>query len=325
MILCLGNALDHYTTWESPTIIISDGPYGINGYDGDLKNTNNIGEWYEPHIKCWTEKSTPQTTLWFWNTEIGWAETHSFLKKYGWIYHSCNIWNKGMGHVAGNCNTQTLRKFPVVTEVCVQYIRKPKFINNNTELSAQQWLRSEWLRTGLPLNTANTACEVKNAATRKYLTEDHLWYFPPPEIFQKLSDYANKFGEESGKPYFAIDGTIISGSQWRQLRSKFQCPIGITNVWNIPTVRGKERIKTKTQIIHPNQKPLSIMEMIISCSSEEGDVIWEPFGGLCTASIAGHDLNRKTYAAEINECVYNSAKKRFSTHRKFFGKMIKMA
>ena len=48
---------------------------------------------------------------------------------------------------------------------------------------------------GCPFAKANEACGVKNAATRKYLTGDHLWYFPPPDVFQRLVDYANTHGD----------------------------------------------------------------------------------------------------------------------------------
>ena len=88
------------------------------------------------------------------------------------------IWNKGISHVAGNSNTKTLRKFPIVTEVCVQYVRKAEFYVGNRVMTMQEWLRYEWERTGLPLYKANEATGTKNVATRKYLTKDHLWYYP---------------------------------------------------------------------------------------------------------------------------------------------------
>ena len=31
----LGDALDFYDMWETPTVIISDGPYGLGSYPGD--------------------------------------------------------------------------------------------------------------------------------------------------------------------------------------------------------------------------------------------------------------------------------------------------
>ena len=152
----LGDALALCRAWPSPTVIISDGPYGVSGYEGDLHKAEGLANWYDPHIAAWSELSTPFTTLWFWNTELGWAEVHPVLKKYGWVYRSCNIWNKGIGHIAGNSNTKTLRRFPVVTEVCAHYVRHPKFVlGENHNVSAQDWLRAEWLRTGLPFYLAN--------------------------------------------------------------------------------------------------------------------------------------------------------------------------
>ena len=66
----------------------------------------------------------------------------------------------------------------------------------------QRWLRYEWGRTGLPFSKTNDACGVKNAATRKYFTKDHLWYYPPPKAFEKIAEYANKHGSEGRKALF---------------------------------------------------------------------------------------------------------------------------
>jgi len=314
----LGDSLELCPCWPSPTVIVSDGPYGINGYGGDLGRGDDIGSWYEPHIQAWTNRASSATTLWFWNNELGWAEVHPIIKKYGWLYRSCNTWNKGISHVAGNSNTKTLRLFPVVTEVCVHYVRSPEFIlGSSGGISAQDWLKSEWARTGLPFSRANDACGVKNAATRKYLTNDHCWYFPPQNVFDKMVNYANQRGDPVGLPYFAVDGKILTGSQWQMLRGKFYCESGVTNVWSVPPLRGRERIRTKGKIAHPNQKPLSLMERIVRCSSDIGDIVWEPFGGLCSASIAAQRLDRIPYAAEINPEVHALAAKRIQheTHR----------
>jgi len=289
-----------YDRWESPVVIISDGPYGVSGFSGDLPSPDELPKWYEPHIKAWSEKSTPLTTLWFWNTEIGWAKVHPILEKYGWRYVNCHIWDKGISHVAGNSNTKTLRKFPVVTEVCVQYVKEATFEVNGQKLTMQEWLRYEWKRTGLPFHKANEACGVKNAATRKYLAKDHLWYYPPVSAFEKLINYANEYGNPKGRPYFSIDGKKpLTGDEWAKMRAKFYCKPGITNVWREPPLNGKERIKINGKSIHLNQKPLKLMELIIESSSDKGDLVWEPFGGLCTAAIAAYKLGRKCYSAEI--------------------------
>jgi len=312
-IVC-GDALHLYDGWPAPVLIISDGPYGVGGYDGDLRDPGGLAAWYKPHIEAWAKYATAQTTLWFWNTEIGWAEVHPVLRDAGWQYRAASIWDKGIAHIAGNCNTRTLRKFPIVTEICVHYVRKAEFRvgADSPAFSAQDWLRAEWQRTGLAFNRANEACGVKNAATRKYLAADHVWYFPPPDVFDRLAAYANSQGDPSGRPYFSLDGrNILSGSKWQCLRGKFHCPAGITNVWNVPAVRGQERIKHNGSAAHPNQKPLELMRLLVGCSTDPGDVVWEPFGGLCTGSLAATELGRPAYAAEINPTTHERAIQRF--------------
>jgi len=308
------NAIELYRDWESPTVIISDGPYGVSGFPGDLHSHRGLDIWYEPHIKAWSERATPLTTLWFWNTEVGWATVHPILEKYGWTYVSCCVWDKGMSHVAGNTNTKTIRHLPIVTELCVQYVKKPVFRTDNSEMSMKEWLRYEWGRTGLPFSKTNEACGVKNAATRKYFTKCHLWYMPPAEAFGKIANYANEFGKPEGRPYFSLDGVNpISEEEWSKLRSKFYCPIGVTNVWQTPQLRNGERLKVEQKAIHLNQKPLELIKRTIEMTSDIGDVVWDPFAGLCTTAIASYDLGRSSYCAEVNEEVFNIALSRFKS------------
>lgn len=313
--LFCGNAIDFYERWEKPIVIISDGPYGIGGYDGDLVSNIGLAEWYEPHIKKWAESSTPLTTLWFWNTELGWATVHPMLEKYGWSYVSCCIWDKGIGHIAGNTNTKTIRRLPVVTEVCVQYVRKAVFYIEEKQVSMKEWLRYEWKRTGLPFSKTNEACGVVDAATRKYFTKCHLWYMPPADAFEKISNYANTFGNDGGKPYFSVDGkNPITKNEWANLRSKFYCPIGVTNVWHTPQLWNGERLKTNKKSTHYNQKPVELIKRVIDITSDEGDVVWDPFAGTFTTAIASSDLNRICYCAEIRDEVFDIAIKRFENH-----------
>lgn len=316
-----GRAENLYQDWPTPTCIVSDGPYGIDGFPGDTRTAESLAEWYKPHIETWSERALPETTLWFWNTEVGWATVHPVLLAHGWSYRCCNIWDKGLGHIAGNSNSKTLRQFPVVTEVCAHYVREPQFPVNGRFLTMQEWLRHEWKRSGLPFSHANEACSVRNAATRKYLTGDHLWYFPPVEMFEKLAAYANAQGKPSGRPYFSIDGrSPIPGSTWEKLRAKFKCEIGVTNVWREPQVSGSERIrgsrssmKYKFRSLHGSQKPLKFIERIIRSSTDVEDTVWEPFGGLCPGAIVAYNMNRRYYASEINREFYEAAVNRLAT------------
>lgn len=309
--LSLGDSLEQYNRWDTPTVIVSDGAYGVLGFEGDTSDHTGMPEWYEAHVAKWAEKATPGTTLWFWNSEIGWAVVHPILEKYGFRYQNANVWNKGKAHIAGNVNTQKIRRFPVVTEVCVQYVFEAQIEG----LPLKRWLLQEWKRTGLAVRKANDACGVKDAAVRKYLDQGHLWYFPPPEMFEKMAAYANEYGKAEGKPYFSRDGIRpMNGSDWLTMRSKFRCPHGTTNVWERNPLKGKERVNAPNgKAAHLNQKPLDLMQQIIEASSDAGDVVWEPFGGLFSASLAARNTGRRAFAAEMDWTYFATGVDRFRT------------
>ena len=308
-----GDALDAYAHWPTPTTIISDGAYGVGGFPGDPRTTDGLGDWYETHAEAWSAHAHPSSTLWFWNTELGWATVHPVLVRHGWEYVQTVVWDKGVAHVAGNVNSATIRRFPVVTEVCVFYRRRLEFATEDGPMPAKAWLRYEWQRTGLPLRRANEACGVANAATRKYLTQDWLWYFPPAEMMQRLVTYANEHGNPGGRPYYSLNGvTPLSAQDWASLRDRWNHIHGITNVWSEPPLNGGERYKGnrvraaprihrpgRNAAVHLNQKPLELMRRIIIAATQPGDVVWEPFGGLCSAVVAAIELGRCGYASEL--------------------------
>jgi hypothetical protein len=311
--LTLSDSLAEYARWASPDCIISDGAYGVLGFEGDTESHLDIAAWYEPHVAAWAQAATTHTNLWFWNSEIGWAMAHPVLERYGFRYVSCNIWNKGTAHIAGNVSTKTIRRFPVVTEVCTHYVFEAKLSGR----CLKDWLLTEWKRSGLKLKEANLACGVADAATRKYLTQSSLWYFPPPEAVRQLAAYANQHGRPQGKPYFSLDGkSPVTAKQWEKMRAFFACPHGVTNVWDRSPVRNDERIKTENgKTVHLNQKPLDLMERVILASTRAGEVVWEPFGGLFSGSLAAYRLGRRAFGAEIDPVYFSYGLQRFNVIR----------
>lgn len=310
------DAMTRYLDWPRPTAIIVDGPYGVAGFPGDSPTPAGLAEWYAPHAAEWAKRALPSTTLWFWGTEISWAIVHRVLDLHGWDYRSAHIWDKGVGHIAGNVNGNTIRRFPVVTEVCAQYVRRVELRTGDGEvLPMREWLRKEWQRSCLPLYRANEAAGVKNAATRKYFTQCHLWYFPPPDMMERLAFYARRHGKPTMHPYFSLDGrTQLTAEQWAKMRAKWQHVHAITNVWSEPAVRGVERLKDeKAKCVHTNQKPLRLIDLSIRACTDPGDVVWEPFGGLCSAAVASLRANRRCFSAEINPDTYKAAAARLKT------------
>jgi site-specific DNA-methyltransferase (adenine-specific) len=81
--LVLGDALDWYARWPRPTVVVSDGAYGVAGFPGDPPTHAGLAGWYAPHVAAWSERALPSTTLWFWGTEVGWATVHPLLERHG--------------------------------------------------------------------------------------------------------------------------------------------------------------------------------------------------------------------------------------------------
>ena len=55
------------------------------------------------------------------------------------------------------------------------------------------------------------------------------------------------------------------------------------------------------------------MKMIIEASSDPGDVVWEPFGGLFTACLAASEVKRKAFGCEIDPTYFQYGVSRFTT------------
>lgn len=69
------------------------------------------------------------------------------------------------------------------------------------------------------------------------------------------------------------------------------------NVWHIPRVR----YRMDEYENHPTQKPIALLNRIIKASSNEGDLVVDPFSGSFTTSHVAKDLKRKSIGIEISQ------------------------
>ena len=68
------------------------------------------------------------------------------------------------------------------------------------------------------------------------------------------------------------------------------------NVWQIPPIRNV----SKEKIGYPTQKPIVLLERIIRVSSNENDIVFDPFAGCATALEAAFKNNRQWVGADIS-------------------------
>ena len=55
------------------------------------------------------------------------------------------------------------------------------------------------------------------------------------------------------------------------------------------------------------QKPVKLLEQLISIFTDEGDVVIDPCAGSGSTLIAAHNLNRRGYGFEIKKEFFNAA------------------
>ncbi len=71
--------------------------------------------------------------------------------------------------------------------------------------------------------------------------------------------------------------------------------VPLDDVWDIPIIAPSAR----ERLGYPTQKPLALLERIVSASSNPGDIVLDPFCGCGTAIVAAQKLSRKWIGIDI--------------------------
>lgn len=81
----------------------------------------------------------------------------------------------------------------------------------------------------------------------------------------------------------------------------------VPSIWTIDAPKTDEKVFGK----HPTQKPVALLERIIAASSEENDLVLDPFCGSCTTGIAAARMNRRFVGIEIEKEYLEKSVKRY--------------
>lgn len=91
------------------------------------------------------------------------------------------------------------------------------------------------------------------------------------------------------------------------------------NVWNFSRVR----FKMDEYENHPSQKPEALLERMILASSNEGEIVFDPFGGSFSTSGVAVKLHRKTISIDINETYFKVGIRRTGISENYGGEILK--
>jgi adenine-specific DNA-methyltransferase len=91
------------------------------------------------------------------------------------------------------------------------------------------------------------------------------------------------------------------------------------NVWYIPRVR----YRMDEYENHPTQKPIALLERIITASTNKGDLVLDPFSGTFTTSFVAQQLGRRSMGIEIDEEYVKIGLRRLNILQTYQGEELK--
>lgn len=94
-----------------------------------------------------------------------------------------------------------------------------------------------------------------------------------------------------------------------------------TSVWS-DIASFQTVVNSKERTGYPTQKPLALLERIIKASSNEGDLVLDPFCGCATACVAAERLNRQWIGMDISDMAYKLVKERLTNEVSFMGTVL---
>ncbi len=136
-------------------------------------------------------------------------------------------------------------------------------------------------------------------------------YSPTTNIDQILQDRERT---AEGKAVYKRDssGEIIA--------SKEKKGVPVSDVWDIPFLNPKAKERTG----YPTQKPIELLDRIIKISTDEGDLVLDPFCGSGTTLVSAKMLNRQYIGIDINKDAIALSKERLDEPFKTTSTLLKV-
>ncbi len=152
------------------------------------------------------------------------------------------------------------------------------------------------------------------STSRKFIGRKHDTIF-----FYAKSD-ATSFNWDSMREPYSSDSNWVkaSGSYGDARYSPNEKGKLMHDVWRIPTINNMAKERTG----YPTQKPLTLLAHIIKASSNEGDVVLDPFCGCATTCVAADRLQRDWIGIDISEKAAELVVERIKTDQGLFQEII---
>jgi len=107
-----------------------------------------------------------------------------------------------------------------------------------------------------------------------------------------------------------VNGRIANTSEYIEYERRL--PLTKSVISDIPDIAMSAVVAGKSERTgYPTQKPIALLERIITASSNEGDLVLDPFAGCGTTIMAAHKLRRFWIGIDLNREAYDVLEQRF--------------
>ncbi len=196
------------------------------------------------------------------------------------------IWKRTSSH------NDARRKYPDVSDSILFYSKGNSFTFNIQYAPYSEEYLKQFYRHVDEDGRRYRISDLRSPNPRPNLTYDYKGYKPHPNGWAVSRERMEQLDAE-GRLYFpkSPDGRI---QMKRFLDEMPGVPVG--NVWDdIPPIHAQ----AAERLGYPTQKPLALLERIISASSNPGDVVLDPFCGCGTTIAAAQKLGRRWIGIDI--------------------------
>ena len=131
---------------------------------------------------------------------------------------------------------------------------------------------------------------------------------------RKQKVHRNEDGEEM---IWMPGGRGNSKSRLKLIKDIIREGKAISDVWRIPIISSS----AKERAGYPTQKPLALYDRIIRASSNEGDIVLDPFCGCATTCVAAERLGRQWVGIDIWEKAHDVVLDRLKREVGLFGEV----
>ena len=145
------------------------------------------------------------------------------------------------------------------------------------------------------------------ASPKKYFSRKHdliFWYSKSKNYLYNRQE--EKSYNRNHKPY-----RFKGAKEYENSEGRWYTIVDMKDYWEIDMVGRTSSERTG----YPTQKPLTLYERIVNATSNEGDVILDPFAGCATTLIAAERLNRKWVGIDIWDNAINAVQERLSQEK----------